>query len=258
MQELEVIEVDPYKVDKFPDVEFRYHYKWKDVEYKAGDFFMSRAEVDVEDDPELAEMWEELDVYLQHELDEVLEQSRQLEERQETFRLRFRNKTKDLLKKVEANPKNPAPYYTMAMAKAMELSQQAMASVLVARSQVVNYLKPAIIFMLQAKLRTNLPIFLAEMQDSQGNRAAVAHVWNVPQVPQDDGSLKFDEDRVNPDCLRDFRDQLYRIYAAQDRVEEFAALCKKHDPQEKMIKVFNENDQKQVEEVQKKLIIPGE
>ena len=252
MQELEVTTVDPYEVERFQDIKFVHHYQWKDRTYKAGDYFMSLGDVDAKEDPQLFELWSDLDEYLQYTMEEVTAEADSLEEAHETYRLQFRNQTEKMLKQIKANPRNPAPYYLLMRAKAMELRQKAHGAVLIARSQVGNYLKPAIIFLLQGQLRTNLPLFLAEMQDSNGNRAAVAHVWNLPQTADAEGKKSFNKDLCNPDCLRDFRDGLYQMLPA----EEFNELCQKHAPKESLIKTYTEEDQERTMGQLHKLIVP--
>lgn len=253
MQALEITTVEPYEAPHFKDVQFVHHYTWKGTTYKAGDYFMSLKDVNPKEDPDLHELWSDLDDYLQHAMKDILEESDKLEAKHETFRLQFRQHTEHMLKQIKANPKNPTPYYLLMRAKAMELRQKAHATVLIARSQVANYLKPAIIFVLQSKLRTNLPLFLAEMETSKGYRAAVAHVWNLPQMRDQPGAaLKFNPDLCNPDCLRDFRDGLHGMLPP----EEFKELCQKHGPKPKLIQKFTEADQRLLEGKKPKLIVP--
>lgn len=252
MQELEVIHVDPYTVERFQDMEFVHHYRWKEKLYKAGDFYMSVEEVDPEEEPELHEMWSDLNYYLNYEMEEVVEASSKLEEETETFRLQMRPKSEKMLKQIKSDPKNPSAYYLMVRAKAMELRYKAKASVLVARAQYADFLKPAIVMLLQAKLRTNMPLYLVELQDSTGARASAVFVWTLPQRDDGKGNLSDAEDIVNPDTLRDFRAQLLRMLPP----EEFKELCRRHGRDENLVKVFTEEDEKRVTG-EKKLIIPG-
>lgn len=242
MQPLEIKTVEPYKIGLFPDEEFRHHFVWKGRTYMSGDKYMTLAEYQG-DFPEIPEMWDRLDTHLARTVDEIMERARQVEEEGKTLKIKFGKDGEQVKKLLASDPRNTTAYMKMLRVHAHEALINTEQSALMASIRLGHTLSASLVMLLQAELRTRLPLRMVEMADKYGNRSAVAFVWHCPKNKQgeDDPSL------CDPNALRDFGQTVLGLLGEQ----EFKRLWEKFGPKEttkpSLIRKYSEEDLKRAE-----------